>query len=516
VGLVLLNSLKAHSDEPVFAISGYEISGNTLLPEPLVQEAVGPFTGEQKNFQTIQEALKALENKYAEAGYGAVRVMLPEQEIDNGRIKLKVVEARIGEIKVEGNTHFSTDNIRASVPALREGDMPQMNTIAASLRVANENIAKQTSLVFRPSAKDNQIDATLRVIDEAPLKLGVSLDNTGTESTGKYRLGLLLQHANLFDSDHIASAQIITSPGHESDVKVFGLGYKIPIYHLGDSIDLAYGYSNVNSGALTVGGSTLGISGSGHIASAKYNIYLPAVQDWQHKVSIGMDYRAYTNEVVDNQSGQNLVPDITVRPMSLTYSWGINSQSAELSGYLTYAKNIPGASNGSREDFEASRTDASSHYSVTRYGLNLGYALPADWMLRASFAGQYTRDLLVSGEQFGIGGNDTVRGFLEREVANDKGTRGSLEIYTPDFSSAFGVEKSRVQALVFYDLGQVVRNKPLPGEDAHENIASAGVGLRLNYARSLNLKLDYGIVTQAGGEQKTGDSRLHGSVLWFF
>ena len=506
----------ALANDPVFAITAYEISGNTLLAEAELQSAVLPHIGQQKDFKAIQEALKAIEIRYAEAGYASVRVMLPEQEVDNGKIQLKVVEAKIGTVSVEGNKHFSNENIRDSVPGLREGSIPKMSDVSASLRVANENASKQTSLVFRPSDRDNEIDATLRVSDESPLKIGASFDNTGTNSTGDYRLGLLVQHANLFDLDHIASAQIITSPGHENDVKIIGLGYKIPLYSLGDSIDIAYGYSNVNSGSVSVAGGVLGISGSGHIASAKYNVYLPSIAKWEQKLSVGLDFRAYSNSVTAANSSDSLVPDITVRPISLTYSGLTQLEGFDFSTYLTFAQNISGGTKGRAADFEASRAGASSSYNIFRFGFGLGYTLPANWTLRGTIAGQYTNDLLVSGEQFGVGGHDTVRGFQEREIAKDKGTRASVEIYTPNIASLFGLSDVRAQALAFYDTAQVRQNQPLPGEQASENIASTGLGLRLGYARNLSIKFDYGIVTQATGTQKVGDSRLHGSLLWFF
>jgi hemolysin activation/secretion protein len=509
-------ALPTWANDPVFAIKSYEISGNTLLPDSDLQAAVSAYTGEQKNFKAIQEALKAVETKYAQAGYASVRVMLPEQEVDSGKIQLKVIEAKLGKVSVVGNNHFSTENIRASVPSLAENRIPKMDDISASLRVANENAAKQTSLVFQPSDNDGQIDASLRVTDEAPLKLGVSLDNTGTSSTGDYRLGLLVQHANLFDRDHIASAQIITSPGHQNDVKIIGLGYKIPMYRYGDSIDIAYGYSNVDSGSVSVAGGVLGISGSGQIASAKYNFYLPKLQSWEQKLALGLDFRAYSNNVTDNVSSESLVPDITVHPVSLSYYGFTQHENLDLSLNLTLARNLSGGQKGGAADFEASRTGASANYNLLRYGLNLGYTLPANWLLRGTLAGQYTSDLLVSGEQFGAGGYDSVRGFNEREIAKDRGTRASLEILTPDLAAIMGLNQGRLQMLAFYDAARLTQNDPLPGEQAHENIASAGLGLRFSYARKLSIRLDYGVVTQAGGTQKTGDSRLHGSLLWFY
>lgn len=508
--------MPAIAEAPTFAISGFELSGNSLLSDSELQSLLRPYVGENKNFETIQSALKALESSYAQAGYATVRAMLPEQEIDSGRIKLVIVEARLGKIAVEGNKHFADENIRAANPSLVAGEVPQMHLVGYSLRVANENPSKQTNLVFRASPRDAEVDALLRVVDENPLKLGVSLDNTGTDATGNYRLGLLLQHANLFNADHIASAQVITSPGHQADVQIIGLGYKLPLYRLGDSIDFAYGYSNVDSGSVSVAGSTLGISGRGSIASARYNVYLPIWNDWDHKLSFGIDYRAYDNKVAPVGGGASLIPDISVRPLSLTYSGILKRAGYDVAGYLTYAQNISGISDGGTDDFENSRRGASAHYRLLRYGVNSTIDLPSKWSLRAAITGQHTSDLLVSGEQFGVGGFDSVRGFHEREIANDKGLRGSIEVYTPDLASVFGRENIRTRALFFYDAARVLRNRPAAGEQRGESIASAGVGLRASIGRSLNLRLDYGVVTDAGGSRRTGEGRLHGSVLWFF
>lgn len=506
----------ATAAEPRFAITDYEVSGNTLLSEASIRQALAPFTGPESTFQTIQQAVKALEQQYADAGYGSVRIVLPEQEVADGRVRVAVIEARIGEVAIEGNSHFDAANIRASVPGIAEGSVPRMDDISASLRVANENGAKLTTVVFRPSAQEKSVDAILRVADEPPLKLGATLDNSGTEETGKFRLGLLMRHSNLFNSDHAASVQVVTSPGHQSDVKIFGLGYRIPLYRLGDSIDLAFGYSSVNSGRISTAGGDFGISGSGRMFSAKYNVYLPKLGDWDQKLTFGIDYRNYRNQVQPAGGGASLVPDATVRPLSLTYAGQMRNERFDLAGYLTYAHNLPGGADGSKSDFDRSRLGAKASYDYWRYGADLTYRFGSEWSLRGAVAGQHTDDRLISPEMFGIGGHDSVRGFEMREVADDKGHRGTLEVYTPDFGGRLGVAGLRAQALAFYDVGRVSRNGPLPGEARNEGIASTGLGLRLGYARNLSVGVDFGVVTQPGAGRQRGDGRLHGNLLWLF
>ncbi len=506
----------AYAEEAVFAIRGYQLAGNSLLSPAAIEQTLEDFTGPRQTFDSVQAAVKAVEKLYADAGYGAVRVLIPEQEVDNGTIRLQAVEAKVGAVKVEGNKFFSSENIRAAIPSLQSGQMPNMDLISRSLRIANENPAKHTDLVFRPSNKENEIDALLRVEDEAPFKFALSLDNTGTHATGDFRIGLLAQHANFLGKDHTASIQVLTSPGHENDVSIIGLGYRIPLYARGDSVEASYGYSNVNSGTVQVAGGTLGISGKGQVAGLRYNHQFDDINHWEQKFVVGLDYRAYTNEVIPSSGGASLIPNITVHPLSLTYSASHRDQGYELSSYLTWMHNLPGGAEGKQQDFTASRTGATANYQIWRYGLNFSYLLPANWLARASFAGQYTGDMLVSGEQYGVAGQDSVRGFLERELASDKGQRLSLELYSPDFANFFSLTDWRLQALAFHDIGRIQRNQPAASEIASDTIASAGLGLRIGQGKNFSMKLDYAVVTQAGGAQHKGDARLHGSLIWFF
>jgi hemolysin activation/secretion protein len=75
---------------PRFEISRYEVNGNTLLTPAEIERAFGPYTGANKDFGDIQRALEALEQTYRNRGFGAVQVLLPEQDITRGVVRLNV------------------------------------------------------------------------------------------------------------------------------------------------------------------------------------------------------------------------------------------------------------------------------------------------------------------------------------------------------------------------------------------------------------------------------------------
>ncbi len=485
---------------PRFDIKRYQVEGNTLLSAGNLESILLPFTGRDRDFGAVQEALDALEQAYRDRGFSMVMVTLPEQELESGVVRLKVNENRLGKINIEGNRYFDQANIRRSLPALNQGDTPNLNSVSRSLKLANENPAKKINLQLLNSDKENEIDANIAVKDERPWKIGISADNTGDKQTGRSRMGFLLQHANIADHDHLLTLQYITSPEKLDKVSIYSIGYRVPLYSLGSSIDLIGAYSNVNSGTISAAAYNMNVSGKGTILGIHYNQNLTRIGNYEHKLILGLDYRAYENNV--DFLGSQLGNNVTVHPVSLTYAGTFAMDKVNAGFYLTDLQNLSGNWDGrdTAADMEKARAGAPRGYNIIRYGANLSYAIGADWQARALVNGQYTNDPLVPGEQYGIGGASTVRGFSDREFANDKGYSGNVEIYTPNLSRLFGVTAFQSRLLMFYDRGYVSRVDPMPGDTVSTQVAGIGPGLRITDGKRLSLSADCGFVVDPPDE----------------
>lgn len=488
---------------PVFPMHAFLVEGNSLLPMATVDAALAPFRGPSRHFGDIQQALEKLQALYQEAGYGTVQVLLPEQELQDGQVRFQVIERRLGEVQIEGARFFDAENIRNSLPGLVPGTVPNLKAVSRSLRIANENPAKQTLLQL--SGNTDAVDAHLRISDGKPWKIALNLDNTGTDATGRTRLGVLFQHANLFNRDHVATFQYTTSPEKPERVSIYGLGYRIPLYAWGDSLDLFAAHSDVDSGTLTAGVLALSVSGKGKVHGARYNQTLPRLGDYEQKLVYGIDHKAYENDIGFRDTP--LGHDITVRPLSLTYIGSWNRPEATITGFLSVARNLPGGSHGGTTDFQRARAGAEADYRLFRYGLNGHWTLAQDWQFRASLSGQATPDRLVPGEQFGLGGASSVRGFQERQFSDDRGLLLSAEVYSPELCSRSLAANCRL--LAFYDHGELGRNGALPGERESGTLSSAGLGLRLEVGRHVSLRMDVGRILDDNDSGSKGNTRLH-------
>jgi len=210
---------------------------------------------------------------------------------------------------------------------------------------------------------------------------------------------------------------------------------------------------------------------------------------------------------------------VTVHPVSLTYT-GTWTKPAYVADFnVAVARNIPGGKNGSDSDFSAARPSptggggAEADYTVFRFGGNLFGLLPASWQYHLGASVQLTHDPLVPGESFGLVGARAVRGFMEREHANDNGFVLNAEAYTPELGSKFGLKDGSFKLLGFIDHARGW-NQQLDGEASNKaSVASAGLGARLSYGKNLVATLDVGKIMDAGNNREKGDMRGHLSIV---
>ena len=120
-------------------------------------------------------------------------------------------------------------------------------------------------------------------------------------------------------------------------------------------------------------------------------------------------------------------------------------------------------------------------------------------------------DVLIAGEQFGLGGLGSVRGTdIDRPITGDKGISGTLEVTTPELMPG-------LRLLGFMDAGWLGNNKAAPPDKpSSDSIASIGLGLRF-VKEPFAMSLDYGhliagskipLTSNAASPQK-GDDRFY-------
>lgn len=514
MGFLLLSTLAMHiaqAADTTFFIKGYRIDGPANFNEQQLAQIFAPYIGEGKNFESLRAAQQALAEAYAKAGYGMIKTSLPPQESKDGYITITVKPIKVGEIILKGNEYHDEFNILNAMPALESGETINPSMLARQLRLSNENPSKQATVVLA-TADDDKVNAEVTIADKRPWKAFATYDNTGTHQTGPSRVSVGYQNSNMFDRDQVLTAQYTTSPNDYGGVRIWGLGYQIPIYSWAHDINVYAAYSDVSSGTIN---NLLNVSAKGYTYGVRYQLNFANRGFYKDKLAFGLEYRQVLPSVTF--SGIQLASEVDLHPFTLSYT-GSYTDPGKLDGnfYLAGVANISGGTHGQQSDFAASRFKSNADYKILRGGGSLTKVLPAGWYAKLSASGQYTDDLLVNAEQFGIGGADSVRGFEERQVSDDKGLQASAELYTQDWFINHPMYGLSGRGIAFFDAGKVWRNNPLPRESGSENISSAGLGVRLGFGDNAFLKLDYAHVLDGTHATKAGTEELHALLVFVY
>lgn len=504
LGALALPAIPAWAEEspPLLVVSHYRIVGDNPLSAAETEAIMQPLAGPKSSIQEIEADARRLESALAKRGYAFQRVIIPPQKPVDGVVQLDILKFTLGEVHVSGNRHFSDENVKASLPVLVPGISPDPRETGRVLAIVNSHPEKHVQVVMKAKPGSESIDADLQVVDRSPFSGYLQVANNGNAESGRDRLTLGLQHANLFDSDHVVNFSYTTSFSHPSDVEQYGASYWIPFYGWGSSLLLYHFKSDVNSGRIA---GAFDVSGSGSFTGATFNYSLPRWGVVAPSLSLGLEDRNFDNDV--QFSGTQIGNKVRSTPYSLRLQGRSENPWGMVSAYLEYVQNLPGGEHNDDAAYAASRSGATANWDAWRLGADLGGRMDGDWRLLGRLRAQHSSDALIAGEQFGVGGAWSVRGFDERAIAGDSGWFASLETITPLLLPG-------LRGAAFVDLGGIGFVQGTGGtRQQSQNVASAGFGIRYQGPYGLEARADLAEVLDGVPEiQKTGSWRAHMSL----
>lgn len=490
-----------------FIVNDFEVMGENKLSEQRIKEVLAPFVGEHQGLAKLNQASQVLEQAHAQLGYTFHRVVLPPQTLASGAVKLEVVRFALGQIEIEQAKYFSRKQIIRSLPFMY-GDELNTRQIKRQLELANRHPNREHLIHFKKGQQANTVDADVKVKDSRPYMGFVLIDNTGSSDSGRVRPTLGGQHNNITGHDDSLTLSYSTSYLHPEKVKQYGVNYSLPLYDMASKLNLLYSKSDVDSGTIN----SLDISGAGQVFGVSLEHTLLPVNNYSHNWSVAIIDKLFENNALF--SGTNLASDVRSRPVSVTYRGQYSAKQFNIGMRVGLSSNISSGNKNSDLDYELNRAGATSDWQRWNIDGSASYFFDNNWLFHSVLQAQLTDDALIPGEQFGLGGARSVRGFEERAVTADSGLRISTELWTPEIARLFDG-----RLLAFVDYGYMDREHVLAGEEGNDNILSVGFGGRWNWQQTVQFNLDYGRVLNSAEHLKAtlgdgGNTKLHMSLLF--
>jgi hemolysin activation/secretion protein len=492
-----------------FDLLELRVKGNTLIDSKQVGRAIYPFLGPKKTIDTVESARAALEKMYQSLGYQTVAVDIPEQDVKNGIVNLQVVEGKVSRLRVVESRYFSLGKIKAGVPELAEGHVPNFPKMQKELAaLGGQSEDRKIQPVLRAGETPGTLEVDLKVKDKLPLHGKLELNGRNTSSTSRLRLVSSLRYDNLWQAMHSASLMYQVSPEDNKEVDVWAGTYVMPLFD--SDARLAFYAVSSSSNAQIASAGALSVIGIGNVYGLRLVKPLSGLEKYFHSATIGVDYKDF-KEDLNLIGADKITTPISYLPFLVQYSGSLRGTESLTSFDLGLHFSIRGLGND-QEEFENKRFLAKSNYMFMTGNVKFQQDLPKGMELVSRFSGQVSDSPLISNEQFSIGGDESVRGYFETQTLGDSGVFGSLELYSPHLGKTEWDYLNNLKALAFVDVAKSWIHNPLPKNSSGDFLSSAGFGLRFQMWDYLSGILDIGFPLSSLAPVKSGDPRVHFNV----
>lgn len=454
----------------------WKFTGATLIPEAELQERLQAYLSRELSLKELWQAAQSVATLYRERGYLA-RATLPKQEIRGGVVEIKIIEARLGDVAVEGDPDvISPERAKETVFAAQpQGQTLLMQDLERGVLLLNDLPGVSASPYLKPGKQPGETDLGLKI--ESHPRVSGSLDyaNAGVNAVGEHQFG-----GSLFVNNALGIGDQATFRVQGGSGNVYGrLTYSLPVGYSGLRVGIAgsgmyYTLGDVPGTRFKVwdadGDAWIGGIFASYpiLRSGKANFYTIA----------GFDTRRYHN--VSKQEALNSDKTLNVGYVGLqgdyrddwlgggfnNYSFFLTAGDVDLTGNAGYL----------RQDQSGPRTQG----AYQKFSLNLSrlQKLPGPFSFWLNFAGQMSTKDLDSSEKFSLGGPYGVRAYPVNEALADEGYLLNFELRYDAYQDP---QWGNVQLVGFIDHGGVRLHNNLwlgsgPGPNEY-TLSGGGVGV---------------------------------------
>lgn len=500
-----VQSQEAAAPAAKFDLLELRVKGNSVIDKKRIERSVYRFLGPGKTIDVVEEARAALEKLYQSQGYQTVSVDIPEQDVKNGVVYLQVVEGTVAKLRVKDSRYFDQGAIKARVPELAEGKVPNLPKMQAQLaQLAADSQDRTVAPILRAGETPGTLEVDLKVKDELPLHGKVEVNARNTGNTSRLRTIVSMHYDNLWQKFHSASFMYQTAPENNEEVEVLVGSYVLPV--IDDSKRLALYTVSSSSTSQIASAGALSIIGTGDIYGARLVMPMSGSKAYTQTATLGVDYKDFKEDLA-LLGADSLKTPIGYLPFMAQYSGNLRDSESLLSFDMGVNFGIRGLGNDEQQ-FADKRFLAKPNYIYLSGGLNYRRNLPWGMELAGRTAGQISDSPLISNEQFSMGGMQSVRGYLETHVLADDGVTASLELYSPRLAPDDWDSLNNLKALVFADGGKGWLTDALPGTAQEFALASVGAGLRIGFAKHLTGEFDFAVPLLNQGTVRAGENRV--------
>jgi hemolysin activation/secretion protein len=496
---------------PSFVLREVRLDGARTIPEAELAPLWAGLIGTEVSLATLESLADAISARYRAEGFVLSQAILPAQTIENGVVRITVVEGFIDRVLVEGGPESGQAALQRRFRFVSADRPMSLYTLERAVLLSRDTLGGGVETVLSPApATFGAADLTVQYRPK-PFEGFAIVDNRASRLFGPWvaRAGItsydLLGQTERLD---LSVASSLAGP----ELRFIEGGIILPLGFLDgtvlDGARLEFG------GDATRGRPDLRKSGLAALTALqeetniRLGLFVPAIRTrsenlflrggltWRESTARqrfqGVDLGRTTDRLLVAEARATW--DVADRFNGVTLIDGALRQ-----GIATGGTKIGAGASRAREDFTLLRG------SIARVQ-ELG---PPEWSLFGELVGQLAGTILPNSERFSLGGERLGRGFAPGNTTGDHGFGGRLELRRLIALGEIGGLAPLMSAYIFGDWGAAIDRDRTRDGRRWESLASAGIGARIDLATWLTLTPEIAHQLRgrpsdtAGGRQET-------------
>lgn len=382
----------------------------------------------------VAHAAQLAQQRLIERGYVTSRILVPPQDLSGGVLTLAVLPGRISAVGYAEPRGGREPPARTTLSA-QPGDLLNLRDIEQALENMRRVPTVQADIQILPGAQPGESELQIRWQQAMPFRLSFSMDDAGSESTGRYQANTTFSYDHwwtLNDLFYITAGRSLggqlgpDEPG-EHAARNSSMHYSVPFGYW----SLAFNTSRYDYHQ-TVTGATQDYVYSGRGAQQDGTLTRLVHRNATSKTTLGLQAFA--------RQSKNYIDDTEIEVQRRrTGGWELQAEhrsqigAGQFDTQLAYKRGT--GAFGSLPAPEEETGEGTSRFALI--SLQGGWSqplelatLPLQWSSR--WRGQRERTPLTPQDRFAIGGRYSVRGFDgESSLAGERGWWWRNELSTP-------------------------------------------------------------------------------------
>ena len=462
-------------------VKNFDVVGSSIFSKQELTEAIKSYRDRPLTLSELFQVRTIITKLYSDQGYVNSGAYIPPQELNDGTVKIAVLEGQLAGIKVSGTKRLSDKYISSRIEAAAKKPV-NIDSLLSALQLLRldpliDNISAELSAGIHPGT--SLLDIQIQEADV--FNIATSLNNHRSPSVGTNQRSVGLNHGNLLGFGDQFNFNYTNTNGSNS----FDFAYSLPLNSKNGRIKAAYG-SNSNN-VIEDPFTPLDIESK----SRYYDLTLrqPLILKPNQEFAIGMSFSRTESETFLLDSGFPLSRgaddngETKVSALRLFQEF-VNRDAQKVLAFRSQFSIGVDAFNATINNQAPDST-----FFAWRGQSQWVRRLDEDLLLLLRGDVQLAGGSLVPLEQFRVGGANSARGYRQDLTLGDNGLFTSAELRIPV------LRWKKIDALVqiapFFDIGTSWNSDGV--EVINSTLPSLGMGFLFSRGTNFNARLDWGI-----------------------